>query len=375
MEVNALECVGVNELRLGKFKKPELESDSLLMKIKICGICGTDIHGIEGKRLINYPFIPGHEIVGVIDSFGKEANKFIRVLGNNSIKVGDRVTINPRIVCGKCYYCQNFPLNQEMCINAMTATSIGSKNFPHLFGGWSEYLYVLPGSEIIKLPDNLSDELATLIEPYACAVACVDNYAKIHDWKVGDSFKVNDTIVVYGVGAIGILMIAGFSLAGAEEIIALDTRDDRLKLAKEFGAKHTINVLSINSKERINSIRQITKDLGAGVVIEACGIPEVIGEGISTLKRGGMLFEIGHLLSTGDAKIDPYIVCRNEIKIIGRYAYPTSQSMLYAARILADGNLPYKKLLRFFRLDQYREIIFDKEYIDIIKPAFKMHDY
>ena len=374
MEVNALECTGINELRLGKFKKPEPKFDSLLMKIKTCGICGTDIHGIEGKRSINYPFIPGHEIVGVVETFGKDAGKFIKIINADSIKIGDRITINPRIVCSKCYYCQNFPLNQEMCINSITATSIGSKNFPHLFGGWSEYLYVLPGSEIIKLPDNLSDELATLIEPYTCTAGCVDNYERIHDWKAGDSFKINDTVVVYGMGAIGILMIAGFSLAGVGEIIAIDTRDDRLKIAAEFGAKNTINVSSTTREERIKSIKYITKNLGAGVVVEACGIPEVISEGIAVLKRGGILFEIGHLLNAGDAKIDPYTVCRNEIKIIGRYAYPTSQSMLYAAKILEKGSFPYKKLLKFFKLDQFREVIFDKKGADVIKPAFKMYD-
>jgi threonine dehydrogenase-like Zn-dependent dehydrogenase len=374
MKVKALECTGINILRLADFKKPEPEFDSLLMKIKTCGICGTDIHGIEGKRSINYPFIPGHEIVGVVESFGKDACKFIKIINADSIKIGDRVTINPRIVCGRCYYCQNFPLNQEMCINSITATSIGSKGYPHLFGGWSEYLYVLPGSEIIKLPDNLSDGLATLIEPYTCAVGCVDNYERIHDWKAGDSFKINDTVVVYGVGAIGILIIAGFSLAGADEIIAVDARDDRLKLATEFGAKYTINVSSTTQEERVKSIKSLTENLGAGVVVEACGVPEVIGEGIGALKRGGILFEIGHLLNAGDAKIDPYSVCRNEIKIIGRYAYPTSQSMLYSAKILEQEDFPYDKLLRFYRLDQYQEAIFDKKVQDVIKLAFKMYD-
>lgn len=374
MEVNALECTGINELKLKKFRKPEPQYDSLLMKIKTCGICGTDSHGIEGKRSINYPFIPGHEIVGVVESFGKDAGKFIKILNADTIKIGDRITINPRIVCGRCYYCQNFPLNQEMCINSITATSIGSKNYPHLFGGWSEYLYVLPGSEIIKLPDSLSDELATLIEPYSCTVGCVDNYERIHDWKAGDSFKINDTVVVYGVGAIGILIIAGFSLAGVEEIIAIDARDDRLQLARQFGARHTLNILSTTRDERIKNIKEITENIGAGVVVEACGVPEIINEEISLLKRGGIFFEIGHLLNSGEAKIDPYIVCRNEIKIIGRYAYPTSQIMLYAAKILEKEDLPYRKLLKFFKLDQYREVIFDKKGADVIKPAFKMYE-
>lgn len=373
MEILALQCTGKNKLELTKFEKPEPKHDSALLKIKLSGICGTDIHGIEGKRSVKFPFIPGHEIVAFVDSFGKDANKYIKLINGSEIKIGDRVTVNPRIVCGKCYYCNNFPMNQEMCINSKTATSIGSSNYPHLFGGWAEYLYLLPGSEIIKLPDNLSDENATLIEPYTCAVGCVDRYRHIHNWTAGDAFEINDTVVIYGVGAIGMLMVAGFYLAGAKNIIAIDTIKEKLSLAKEFGANYTINVLDTDSNERITIIKELTEGLGAGVVIESCGVPEVINEGISVLKRRGILFEIGHLLDAGEARINPYILCRNEIQILGHYAYPSSLSMLFAAKLLEKNELSYEKLLKFFRLDQYQEVIFDKKTENAIKPAFLIY--
>jgi len=373
MEVLALQCTGINKLELTRFEKPEPRHDSALLKIKLSGICGTDIHGIEGKRSVKFPFIPGHEIVAFVDSFGKDANKFIKIINGPEIKIGDRVTINPRIVCGKCYYCTNFPMNQEMCINSITATSIGSSNYPHLFGGWAEYIYLLPGSEIIKLPDDLSDKNATLIEPYTCAVGCIDRYSHIHNRIAGDAFEINDTVVIYGVGAIGILMVAGFYLAGAKNIIAIDTIKEKLVLAKEFGANHTINVSDTNANERIKIVKELTENLGAGVVIESCGIPEMINEGINVLKRRGILFEIGHLLDAGQSRINPYVLCRNEIQILGHYAYPSSQSMLFAAKLLERGELPYEKLLKFFRLDQYKEVIFDKKTGNAIKPAFLIY--
>lgn len=373
MKALALQCTGANKLELTKFQKPEPKNDSALLRIKICGICGTDIHGVEGKRLVKYPFIPGHEIVASVDSLGKDANKFIKLINGSEIKVGDRVTVNPRIVCGKCYYCINFPMNQGMCINSKTATSIGSSDYPHLFGGWAEYLYLLPGSEIIKLPDNLPNKNATLIEPYTCAVGCIDRYKYIHDWVTGDAFEISDTIVIYGVGAIGMLMVAGFFLAGAKNIVAIDTLQEKLILAKEFGANYTINVLDTNENERIKIIKELTEGLGAGVVIESCGIPGMINEGISVLKRRGIFFEIGHLLDAGEARINPYVLCRNEIQILGQYAYPSSQSMLYAAKLLEKNELPYEKLLKFFRLDQYREVIFDKKTENAIKPAFLIY--
>ena len=107
MEVLALQCTGVNKLELTKFEKPEPASDCALLKIKMSGICGTDVHGIEGKRSVKFPFIPGHEIVAFVDSLGKDAKKFIKIINCPEINIGDRVTINPRIVCGKCYYCTN----------------------------------------------------------------------------------------------------------------------------------------------------------------------------------------------------------------------------------------------------------------------------
>jgi threonine dehydrogenase-like Zn-dependent dehydrogenase len=370
MQIKALQCSGPNKLELTKFQKPEPENDSILLRVKTCGICGTDVHGVEGKRTLKYPFIPGHEIVATIDSFGKDADKFIKYINGAEIKAGDRVTVNPRIVCGKCYYCVNFPMDQEMCINSKTATSIGSCDYPHLFGGWAEYMYLLPGSEIIKLPDDLSDENATLIEPYTCAVGCIDRYKNILNRKAGDAFEISDTIVIYGAGAIGMLMVAGFNLAGAKNIVVVDAIKEKLDLAQEFGASHTINVLNTNASERIKIIKELTQDLGAGVVIEACGVPEMINEGISSLKRKGILFEIGHLLDAGDAKINPYTLCRNEIQLLGHYAYPSSQSMAYAANLLAKNELPYEKLLKFFRMDQYKEVIFDKKTQNAIKPAF-----
>ena len=371
MNVLALQCSGVNNLNLVKFSKPNVADDSALLKIKYCGICGTDLHGIEGKRAINFPFIPGHEITATIDSLGKDAGKFIKVYGGEKLNIGDRVTINPRIVCGKCYYCKNFPNNQEMCLNAITATSIGSNHYPHLFGGWAEYIYISPGSEIIKIPENLKDELAVLIEPYSCAVGCVDRYSSTHNWKIGDAFSINDPIAIYGIGAIGLFMVAAFHLAGAKKIIAIDKDMERLALAKEFGASHTINILSTHTNERIEIIRKLTDNLGAGVVVEACGVPITINEGIQALRRGGYFYEIGHLLDAGMAKIDPQYVCRNEIKILGHYAYPSSLTMLQTAKLLDKHELPYEKLVKFFDLDKYADVIFNKKTNNAIKPVFK----
>jgi len=167
-------------------------------------------------------------------------------------------------------------------------------------------------------------------------------------------------------------MIAAFSLAGAQKIIAIDIALERLELAKEFGATDLIDIKRSDELQRINEVKKLTDDLGAGILIEACGVPETISEGINMLRRGGKLFELGHAFYAGLAKIDPYTICRNEIEILGIYVYPSSNSFLHAVKLLNENKLPYEKLTKIFSLDNYREIIFEKKTEGTIKPVFRL---
>ena len=211
-----------------------------------------------------------------------------------------------------------------------------------------------------------------MAEPFACAVGCVDRYKKEHSWTSGDAFAINDTVIVYGVGAVGMLMVAAFHLAGAKQIIVIDINQYRLSFSLEFGATHTIDISKVNESQRIKEVKDLTEGLGAGVVIESCGIPDTISEGINMLRRGGKLFELGHAFYAGKAEIDPYTICRNEIEILGIYAYPLSNSFLHAVKLLNENKLPYEKLIKIFSLDNYKEIIFEKKTEGAIKPVFKL---
>jgi threonine dehydrogenase-like Zn-dependent dehydrogenase len=370
--VKALQCSGVNELELVEFEKPDPAADSALLRVRLCGICGSDMHGIEGKRKVNYPFIPGHEIVAEVDELGENAGTTIKVFGGNGLAAGDRVVVNPRIVCGKCFFCVNFPLRQELCTDTKTATSMGSASSPHLLGGWGEYLYVLPHSDLISIPDTLSDEMAVLAEPFTCATGCVDRYRKEHEWRAGDAFAIDETVVIIGAGAVGILSAASFHLAGAKTIIAVDVNSKRLSLSKEFGATNVIDASVTGAEERIAAVKDLSGGLGAGVVIEACGVPEAVRDGLLMLRRGGKLFELGHAFDAGTVELNPHFICRNEVEIAGYYAYPSSNSIHHAVRLLNDHGFPYEKLVRLYELRDFRSVIFEKAAKDVIKPAFRM---
>ena len=370
--VRAIECTGKNELSLSEYPLPETEPGCVLLKVLACGVCGTDLHGIAGKREIAYPFIPGHEMTAVVEAVGDGAGETIKLFGADRLEKGLFVTINPRITCGHCFFCKEMPSQPQKCLNAKTATSVGSKEPPHLFGGFAEYFYALPGSELIALPKGLDAVTGTLVEPFSCAVGLVDRHRRSADTVAGSGFEITDPVVVYGAGAIGILMMAAFKSAGAQTIIAVDIDTSRLVLATEFGASHCINSNNMSAEERISEIRGITDGLGAGIIVEACGVPSLIGEGVHSLRRGGKLYEVGHLLKTEDACVDPFYICRNEIEILGNYAYPSSNTMRFAAELLSRGSFPYEKLVRAIPFGQGADAIINNKLGNAIKPVLVM---
>ena len=375
MSVKALQAVGVNQVELTEFPTPEVAEDGILLENLYCGICGTDLHGIQGKRTVKFPIIPGHELVSRVAEIGPKALETTKVFGGDDLNVGDIVTINPRILCGKCYYCKNLPSKPQLCMGAKTYnSSITSNKAPYLFGGWSEYMYILPNSEIVKLPEGIGLQVAALAEPLACSVGLLDRYRNSHEWITGDAFGINADVVVFGAGAIGLLAVACFHLLGARSIMVIDAVPEKLILAKEFGATITVDVTSTTADERIAKAKEAFESLGPHIVVEACGVPETLGEGVQMLRRGGKLFEMGHLLQAEPAAVSANLICRNELELIGNYAYPSSHCLAYAARILMEGKLPYHKLLRCFAMDDYQEVLFgERDNTDVvIKSVFKI---
>jgi len=167
-----------------------------------------------------------------------------------------------------------------------------------------------------------------------------------------------------------VLAVACFHLLGARLIMVIDAVAEKLSLAREFGANITIDATTTTPQGRLATAKEAFESLGPHIVVEACGVPETIDEGIQMLRRGGKLFEMGHLLKAKPAAIRADLICRNEIEIIGNYAYPSSKCLAYAARILMEGKLPYHKLLSCSALENYQEVLFGKRDRFVIKPVF-----
>jgi len=250
---------------------PEINEDELLIKVKVCNICGTDIkilkYGYHKIKEGEYRIL-GHEVAGDVIKKGRNVSAF---------NVGDRVAIAPNIGCGHCYLCVAGYNN--LC-NDYEAFGVS------IDGGFAEYMKVpsraIINGNLIKIPENLSFLEASISEPFSCV------------YNAYESLKTcpSDNVLIIGAGAMGLLHLILSKIAGAKKVIVSDISDDRLKLAKKYGADVTLNPLKVNLKEEVFIN---TGGKGADVIITACSIPSIQEEALDLAAKLGRINFFGGL--------------------------------------------------------------------------------
>jgi len=323
-EVLAATLVEPRKYELRAYPLPEPAPGCLLVKMQLSGICGTDKHTYQGyttqyagsgnPKQIPFPIIQGHENVGTVAAIGgsQQYTDFEGI----PVKVGDRVVVGPNISCGECYYCRHdFPY--YYCPKTVDyGNNISAGNAPYLFGGWSQYLYVLPNSFVVHVPDELSSEVAVLAEIMAVTVG-LDRAKQISAFP-NESFRFDDTVVVLGVGPLGMCFVMKARMLGAGAIIAIDLSDYRLNFAKRLGADYALNAANSSEAERLDVIRELTQGRGADVVVEAAGVPQTVPQALEMLRMGGLLVEAGNFSDLGDVSINPHRhLCTKNVRILG----------------------------------------------------------
>src|SRR5207249_1480896 len=246
---------------LREYSLPEPAPGCALVRMRLSGICGTDKHTYQGyttqyagtgaPKAIPFPIIQGHENVGTVAAVGGDGayTDFEGV----PLQVGDRVVVGANVICGECYYCtHDFPYYfcERMVDygNNMTAAEP-----PHLFGGWSEYLYVVPGSFLVRVPDDLPDDVAVLTEVMAVTVGL--DRAKQFSAVPNESFRFDDTVVVLGVGPLGMCFLMKARMLGAGTIVAVDLAAYRLSMAERLGADAAIDASRTTAEDRLKLVR------------------------------------------------------------------------------------------------------------------------
>lgn len=305
---------------LQEYPLPEPASGCVLVKMELSGICGTDKHTYQGfttqyaGKQIRFPIIQGHENVGTVAAIGGDGQ--YTDFEGIPLKVGDRVVVGANVACGHCYYCRHdFPY--YFCQNmADYGNNLCAGDAPHLFGGWSQYMYIIPGSFLVRVPDELPSEIAVLTEIMAVTVGL--DRAKQMSVFPSEAFLFDDTVVVLGVGPLGMCFLMKARMLGAGNIIAVDLSDYRLQFARRLGADHVINASNTTLAERLDFVRALTHGRGADLVIGTAGVPQAVPEALDMMRLGGLLVEAGNFSDLGEVAISPHRhICAKSARILG----------------------------------------------------------
>ena len=365
--VRAATLVAPGRYEIREYPLPDPEPGAVLVKMALSGICGTDKHTYQGyttqyagsatPKTIPFPIIQGHENVGTIAAIG--GTETYTDAEGVPLRAGDRVVVGANVVCGQCYYCRHdFPY--YFCERMVDyGNNMSAADPPHLFGGWSQYLYVVPGSFLVRVPDALPTEVAVLTEVMAVTVGL--DRARQFSAVPNEPFLFDDTVVVLGVGPLGMCFLMKARMLGAGTIIAIDLSPYRLAMAARLGADHTLDAGKTTLADRLAFVREVTRGRGADVVVECAGVPRVIPEALDLLRTGGMLVEAGNFSDLGDVAINPHRhLCSKNVRILG-----------VGGEEVASYGPSMRQLLRYMRHYPVREFVSHRCRLDDVDAAVK----
>jgi L-iditol 2-dehydrogenase len=311
--MKALLLVAPSQLELVDFPQPAPGEGEVLVRVRACGICGSDIHGWDGstgRRLP--PLIMGHEASGELAAIGP---------GVEGWQAGDRVTFDSTLYCGECRYCRAGQIN--LCERRRVVGVSPPEYRQH--GAFAEYL-TLPSRVLYRLPDALTFSRAAMVEPVSVAVHAVR--------RAG--VKAGSTAVVVGTGMIGLLVVQALRWAGASCVIAVDVAENRLALARRFGADPALNP---RTDQVVAEVMRLTGGLGADVALECVGATATVNLAIGVLKRGGTAVLVGNLSPT-TADFPLQAVVTRELSVIGTAGsageYPLCLDLISSGKIDVD---------------------------------------
>ncbi len=331
--MKALVLVDYNRLEYRDVPTPEIGPGDVLIEVKACGICGSDVHGMDGSTgRRRPPVIMGHEAAGLIARVGRDVRDWAE---------GGRVTFDSTIYCGECRFCRTGRIN--LCDNRRVL-GVSCDEYRH-DGAFAEYVAV-PQRILARLPDGVSFRRAALVEPLSVALHATGRV------KIGS----DDTAVVIGAGMIGLLVVQTLRAAGCRRIVAVDINTDRLQLAHKLGADE---ILQAEAVDVPTEIAKITEGRQADIVVEAVGVAAAMHAAVASLRKGGPLVLVGNV--SPEVPLPLQAVVTRELTLYGSCAssgeYPACldmiargtvdvDSLISASAPLADGASWFERLGR-----------------------------
>jgi len=288
---------------------PTAQPGEVLVRVRACGICGSDVHGMDGStgRRIP-PLVMGHEAAGEIAAVGP---------GVTAWQAGDRVTFDSTVYCGECWFCRRGDVN--LCDNRQVlGVSCGDYRRQ---GAFAEYVAV-PQRILYRLPDKITFEQAAMVEAVSVAVHAVARTPGLRDAAA----------VVVGVGMIGLLVVQALKVAGCKQIIVVDLESDRLELARRRGATTSFKA---DEADLPAKIRALTEGRGADAAFEVVGLSPTLKTAIDCVRKGGSVTLVGNLKPQVDLPLQAIVT--RQLTLIGSCAsageYPECLELIASGQI------------------------------------------
>lgn len=289
------------------------KQDEILLKLKRSGICGTDVHILNGRLKVPFKnIILGHEFIGEVIEAGKGVQK--DGVGNK-LKIGDTVIACVAVACGKCFLCKKGETSS--CLNFGVSYFRNAENPPHFFGGYAEYLYT-PAKLTVKVPNNINLDA---VAAFPCAGPTC-----IRAFEYAGGLKPGELVVVQGTGPVGLFAISWAVKKGCN-IVAVGSSSNprRMELARKLGALEVLDYKNTSKEERHEFVTEMASKMklgnGADVVFEASGSPQAIPEGIDLLRTRGRYIIPGQYSDSGNIEIQPNLITFKAIMLIGSGQY------------------------------------------------------
>jgi L-iditol 2-dehydrogenase len=305
--MKALVLKAYRQFALEDFPVPTIQADEVLVGVRACGICGSDVHGMDGSsgRRIP-PIVMGHEAAGVVEEIGSEVAGW---------KKGDRVTFDSTVSCGACWYCRRGEIN--LCDNRRVLGVSCGEYRRH--GAFAEFVAV-PQRILYRIPPNLTYEQAAMVEAVSIAVHAVER----------TPLTLNASVAVIGAGMIGLLVVQVLRARGCGEIIAVDLDEGKLKLASRFGATQTVNVSGLDLEGK--SLRFHS---GVDAAFEVVGLPATVRIAIDSVRKGGSVTLVGNLKPQVELPLQAVVT--RELTLIGTCGsageYPACLELIASGKV------------------------------------------
>jgi L-iditol 2-dehydrogenase len=312
----------LEHLRVVETPVPRVEPGKVLIRISLCGICGTDFLMYDGRSPVEFPYRSlGHEYVGTVAEAGE---------GVRTLTAGDRVVIDPNYHCDSCYYCQRGETG--FCENRRAFATKSN-------GGFAEYSCVAEKHAQL-IPPAVSDEQAIFAEPLSC---CLHAFERI-------GLRPGEDLLIYGCGTMGLLMLQLCRRGGAGRIVASDPVAIRREAALRLGADRAVDP----GTEDLAAVVSSAMPRGPGVVVESAGARNTIAEAVGLAARRGRVLLLATWGDGAQAGFDPELVVRKEVSLIGTIfgtgALSRAVSLLASRQVVTDS-----LLTRVYGLDDIGE--------------------